>query len=465
MNVLFVYPNINGFHYDNYHFGLASLVSVTRKEKHNVKVIIISNKSEYNHLLDEVKSFKPEVIGFSSVSSQFNYVKEIASLIKESLPSVIVVCGGVHPTIHTNALLETEKINGFFVGESELSFIEFLNKIEKGESFKEIDNFAYVQNGVVVRNKLKALIENLDLLPHPDKEVYPYKKTVVDLGYAPFFFARGCPFMCTYCSNHALAELYERKRNYPRFRSPETCIQEIEEVVEEYSKRINFIWILDDIFGLNNQWREEFCEKYKKRIKKKFMVQVRVEMANDYLFSLLKDAGCFRVLFGVESGNEKVRNEIMRRKMSNENIINAFDLCHKHGLETLALNIIGIPGESEEMILDTLNLNRRLSPTKSAVNIFYPYRGTVLGDKCFKEGLVDEERFLGFSNERRETILKYPEKHKEMLLYYYDNWAILVDPYNIKLRLVKFLKTIGTIEFARKAKKMLLSRLEVLQKA
>jgi len=83
MNVLFVYPNINGFHYDNYHFGLASLVSVTRKEKHNVKVIIISNKSEYNHLLDEVKSFKPEVIGFSSVSSQFNYVKEIASLIKE----------------------------------------------------------------------------------------------------------------------------------------------------------------------------------------------------------------------------------------------------------------------------------------------------------------------------------------------------------------------------------------------
>ena len=117
------------------------------------------------------------------------------------------------------------------------------------------------------------------------------------------------------------------------------------------------------------------------------------------------------------------------------------------------------------MILDTLNLNRRLSPTISAVNIFYPYRGTVLGDKCFKEGLVDEERFLGFSNERRETILKYPEEHKKMLSYYYDNWAILVDPYNIKLRLVKFLKTIGIIEFTRKAKRMLLSRLEVLQKA
>lgn len=465
MNVLFVYPNINGYHYDNYHFGLASLVSVTRKEKHNIKVVIISERSEYNHLLDEVKSFKPVVIGFSSVSSQFNYVKEMAALLKEWFPSITIICGGVHPTINTDALLETEMINGFFVGESELSIIEFLNKIEKGESFKETDNFAYVQNRVVVRNKLKALIENLDILPHPDKEIYPYKKTITDLGYAPFFFARGCPYMCTYCSNHALAKLYGRKRNYPRFRSPETCVREIEEVMEKYDKFIEFVWIMDDIFGLNNKWREEFCEKYKSRIKKKFMILIRVEMANDSLFDMLKAAGCFRVFFGVESGNEKVRSEIMGRKMSNDEIVNAFDLCHKHGLETLAVNIIGIPGESEKEILDTVKLNRRLRPTASGVNIFYPYKGTELGDKCFKEGLVDEERFLGFSNERRETVLKYSEEHKKMLSYYYDNWAILVDPYNIKLRLVKILKTISILEFARKAKKMLLSRLEVLQKA
>ena len=465
MNVLFVYPNINGFHYDNYHFGLASLVSVTRKEKHNVKVVIVSEINEYNYLLDEVKSFKPVVIGFSSVSSQFNYVKEMAALIKKLFPSITIICGGVHPTINTDALLETEMINGFFVGESEFSIVEFLNKIEKGESFKEIDNFAYVQNGVVVRNKLKSLIENLDLLPHPDKEIYPYKKTIMDLGYAPFFFARGCPYMCTYCSNHALAGLYGRKRNYPRFRSPETCIREIEEVMEKYGKLIEFVWIMDDIFGLNNKWREEFCEKYKSRIKKKFMILIRVEMANDNFFDMLKDAGCFRVFFGVESGNEKVRSEIMGRKMSNDEIINAFDLCHQRGLETLAVNIIGMPGESKEEILDTVKLNRKLRPTASGVNIFYPYMGTELGDKCFKEGLVDKERYLGFSNERRETILKYSEEHKRMLSYYYDNWAILVDPYNIKLRLVKALKTIGVIEFARKTKKMLLSRLEIRQKA
>ena len=464
MNVLFVYPNINGFHYDNYHFGLASLVSITRREKHNVKVVIISEKSEYNHLLDEVESFKPVVIGFSSVSSQFNYVKGMAALIKELFPSITIICGGVHPTINADALLEAENINGFFVGESELSIIEFLNKIEKGESFKETDNFAYVQDGKVVRNKLKNLLEDLDLLPHPDKEIYPYKKTIMDLGYAPFFFARGCPYMCTYCSNHALAKLYGRKRNYPRFRSSETCILEIEEVMEKYGKLIEFVWIMDDIFGLNNKWREEFCEKYKSRIKKKFMILIRVEMANDSLFDMLRDAGCFRVFFGVESGNEKVRSEIMGRKMSNEEIINAFDLCHKHGLETLAVNIIGVPGESEKEILDTVKLNRRLRPTASGVNIFYPYKGTELGDKCFKEGLVDEERLLNFSNERRETVLRYSKKHKKMLSYYYRNWEILIDPYNIKQRLVEFLETVGLLKFVLKTKRKIFLRLEELQK-
>ena len=105
MNVLFVYPNINGFHYDNYHFGLASIVSVVRQAENNTKVLLITEKSEYSLLLNEIKSFDPQVVGFSSVSSQFHYVKEMASLAKEVSPETITVCGGVHPTIYPDALL------------------------------------------------------------------------------------------------------------------------------------------------------------------------------------------------------------------------------------------------------------------------------------------------------------------------------------------------------------------------
>jgi len=177
MKVLFVYPNINGYHYDNYHHGLASVVSVTRQANHDVEVIIITKIEQYGHLLEVVETFKPQAVGFSSVSSQFHFVKEMSSLIKEFSPSIFIVCGGVHPTIFPHALLETDRIDGFFVGESELPFIELLDKLEKGISHKDNDNFAYMQEGKLIQNKLKPLIENLDSLPKPDKEIYPYERT------------------------------------------------------------------------------------------------------------------------------------------------------------------------------------------------------------------------------------------------------------------------------------------------
>lgn len=114
-----------------------------------------------------------------------------------------------------------------------------------------------------------------------------------------------------------------------------------------------------------------------------------------------------------------------------------------------------MPGESVEMIWDTIKLNRRLRPSVSGVNIFYPYRGTELGDKCYIEGLVDEKLISNFSLERRNTVLKFPEDHKKKLLYFYNNWQILVYPYNFKLRLLKFLKKMEIYEYARKIKKLI----------
>ncbi len=247
--------------------------------------------------------------------------------------------------------------------------------------------------------------------------------------------------------------MYNRRRNYPRFRSPESCIQEIEEVVRRYGDRIQHVFIGDDIFGLNTRWRQEFCDKYKERVNVKFVIVMHVEMVNDELLKMLKDAGCFKLLFGVESGDEVQRNEVLDRRMSNEQIIRAFDLCRKHDLETLSINIIGFPGETEEMIKRTVELNKRIRPTSSGVNIFYPYKGTKLGDKCFEEGLVDLEKFHDFANERRESILKYSKKHRKMLMYYYNNWDILIDPFNVKLRLKKYLSQTRMLEHARTIKR------------
>ena len=143
--------------------------------------------------------------------------------------------------------------------------------------------------------------------------------------------------------------------------------------------------------------------------------------------------------------------------MTDKTITTAFDNCHKNGLETLAVNIIGFPGETEEMIKSTVKLNRELKMSSSGVNIFYPYHGTPLGDHCFENDLVDIDKFNNFSMERRESTLKFSKEHEDMIMRYFNNWDNLVYPIytfpGVKLRVRLFrdaiLKQLGIFDFAK----------------
>ena len=439
MKVLFVYTNINGYHDDTYSFGLASIVAITANNGHEVKVVIVHNKNEYALLTDEISKYSPRVVGFSSVSSQFNFVKELSHEVKKINNNIITVCGGVHPTICPTCIQDAPYLDGIFVGESEESFVEYLDKIDKGVEYKETRNYAYLSNEKVITNELRPLVKEIDKLPYPDRDNYNYLETINSTGFAPFIFSRGCPYLCSYCSNHAIAKAYGCDRNVPRFRSVDSSIQEIKQTIKKYPE-IEDINIVDDIFGLNKAWRSEFCDKYKKLIGKKFVCLLRANVITEEFIKQLKSAGCYRIQIGLESGNPYVRNDIMNRNMTNEQIIKAFVLARKYGIETNAINIIGIPGETEDMIWDTIKLNRKVKPSSSGVNIFYPYKGTKLGDECFEKDIVDLDLYNSFSNERRATTLKYSEEYKEKLLFFYRNWDVLVYPYNIKIRIKSILK-------------------------
>lgn len=451
MKVLFVYTNLNGFHDDCYAFGLASIVSVTRASGHEAKVSIVKDKSEYSKVIDDVVAFNPTIVGFTSVSSQYGAVKDIAALIKARFPSIITVCGGVHPTINPESLLETKDLDGMFVGESEYSFIDFLDKVKNNRPYNDTDNFAYIKDGGIIINKLKPLITNLDDLPPPDREVYPFEDTLKISGYAPFFFSRGCPFLCSYCSNRTIAKRYGLPKNYAREKSAESCIREIEDTVKRFD--VKKIWLLDDIFGINKKWRDEFCEKYKKRVNIKFICQLRATVIDEEFVRLLKDSGCYRIQIGVESGNEHIRNEVMNRHMSEAQIIKAARLIKKYDMQINTLNIIGVPGETEDMLWDTIKLNRKIKPTSSGVNIFYPYKGTALGDYCFANNLVDEKMYSGFSNERRESVLKYSDSYKKKLVYYWENWQVLIRPFDLPRRLIMLANRMPFWKYVRKIKR------------
>ena len=108
MKVLFVYTNINGFHADSYGFGLAHIMSVTKQAGHEIKLVSILDKNGYQEVTDTFKEFKPQVVGFTTVSSQWSFAVELATLIKDIDPKVMAVTGGVHTTLNPECILETD---------------------------------------------------------------------------------------------------------------------------------------------------------------------------------------------------------------------------------------------------------------------------------------------------------------------------------------------------------------------
>jgi len=436
MKVLFIYTNINGLHADGYGDGVSIIMAVTKKAGHNIRQAQIFTKKEYSQVTKFLKDFKPDVVGFTSVSSQFSFVVELSDIIKKISPKTINVCGGVHATLYPQCILETKNLDAIFIGDSEYSFLEFLEKIKNNQSWKDVDNIAYNDNGKLKKNKMKKLLTNeeLDVLPHPDRSTYPFSNVLRKVGYAPFHFTRGCPFVCTYCSNIGIAKVYGQTRYNIRQASPEHSIQEIEETIKQNTAigPVYKILLTDDIFGLNKKWRREFLKLYRERIKIPFNCLLRCDVVTEDFMENLAESYCNKIAFGVESGNDYIRNVVMDRDMERKTIVNAFALAKEYNIQTQSANVIGVPGETKEMLMDTVRLNRELKPTNTVVNIFYPYKGTPLGDKCFKEGLVNVEKYNNFSNERRESVMNYSEEWLTTLKYYRDNWDYVVYPNDYK---------------------------------
>jgi len=413
---------------DNYAFGIASIASVARRLGHECKIELVTSYDMFDDVIQRFKEFNPRIVGFTSVTSQFSIVNELAGNIKECSKETITLCGGVHPTLNPESIIDAKNMDLFMIGEGEKAFEVFLDKIDNGSSYYSSPNIVYEKDGSVMKTPLLPMMEGKDLddLPFPDREIYPLKETVDIVGFAPFHFARGCPFPCTYCSNHAQARVYGEAKSRIRAPSPEYSIREIEYTLKKHPY-IKKIAIYDDIFGLNKKWRNEFLTLYKQRLKNlPYACLLRCDVVTEEFAKQLKETGCAEIWFGLESGNEYIRNEVMKRSMSRETIVNAFKLTRSYGIKTFAINLIGIPGETKEMLLDTIKLNREINPTVSGVNIFYPYKGTNMGDHCFEKGLVNDQLVKTFTNERRETILQYDKAWKKKLSHYYENWEVHV---------------------------------------
>ncbi len=397
MKALLIEPNINLY-------ALIPTMSLTylkgfikEKTRHEAKIIdLVFHKKDWKrHLIEEIRKEKPDLIGLSVLS--FNYLEslKIARFIKNNF-DIKIIFGGVHVILSPENVIQNNEVGIVCTGEGEGVLEELL---DNDLNCTGVRGIWYKAGGRIIKNKNRRLIENLDKLAFPDFNDFDLEKYfAINQNHLPITASRGCPYACSYCSNHALKKKLEGK--YVRFRSVDNIIQEIELRIKQYHKEgFKYLYFFDDTFILDRDFVLEFCKKFKRRGLNKLIkwnVNVRADLVTDEIIKSMKDAGCYEARMGVEAGSDYIRNKVYNKNITKEQIFNAFGTIKKYGLQLRLYFIVGAPYETMGMMEESLEMAKQSLADDAFFTPLYPLPGTEIKKTCEKENIIEK------SNERKQ---------------------------------------------------------------
>lgn len=362
--------------------------------------------------------YQPDLIGVSCRSTEWETAGAILDLAETSAP---VVVGGPHPTIAPEEVIADDNVDMLVRGEGEEVLMDLIRRMEAGTDLSDTPGLWLKRDHRIFRNDLRPLIEDLDGMAFPDwgiwdnrhfRENYLQRFSPGAEVFGDMETSRGCPYACPYCLNPAMQKLYKGKGRYHREKSAQRVIAEIRKM--QADKEIDYIRFIDETFILNIQRLQEFCRLYKE-IHLPFYFMTRPETVSDEIMAALAEAGANCVSFGLESGNEKYRREMLNRKTRQQQVIDAVDVAKKYGLKTFAFVMIGLPHEDRAKIQDTLSLINILKPDIFEISIFYPFEGTPFYYYCIENGLLDKDH-VRLTEIVKGSVLNQPDLPSEYLI-------------------------------------------------
>ncbi len=430
MRILFIYPNINtqiGFNY-----GISYISGLLKQEGIETYLLNINEKLgfslDHNRIRRDILSIEPDLIGFSVLTNQYKYALEIARNIKE-YSDVPILFGGIHATMDPHETLSQTCIDYICLGEGEEALLELIRK----GSPQGVKNMGYKPKGLPFIEPLRPFTD-ITKLPFKDYEIFDFQR-IIDAkdGWVGLTASRGCPFRCTYCLNHKIIGLYKEHGHLPKYyirrHTVDQMIAEIDYLLSRYRGIKTFIFD-DDIFTFDKIWLREFTEQYKKMTAIPFVCNAHARVFDAETAGYLKDAGCRIVKFGLESGSDRIRRNVLHRYMSNKDIEDAFRVAHAFGIHTSAFVMMGLPHETIPDIKETMKLLARIQPGRFRWSLFFPFVGTKAYEIAEKSDQINFEKMKQLDNFTDETCMVlgeetdlYVDKVKTLLCTFVNGYA------------------------------------------
>lgn len=389
--------------------GLAYLAAYLRSKGVLVKILDIAAEGkdkpkeigqrlrydlEEKEIIKRIKNYDPKIVGITCQSTlHAKDAHETAGIIKKVDKKILTVMGGAHPSALPEEVLKDENIDVVIRGEGEITLWDVVKSYSENGILSGIKGISFRMNNKVIHNSSRPLINNLDQLPLPAWDLLPREKYLEEIKKNTNYLmnnevswmisSRGCPGNCIYC---AVRTVWGRSW---RGRSPKNVVDEIETLVSKYGVRE--IHFLDDSMAVDRERLLNICEEI---IKRKLHIKwttpngIAVWMMDRDLLLKMKKSGCYRLTFGLESGNKEILNDFVGKKYDFEKAKKIISFASSIGLWTVGTFIIGFPYETKEQIRDTVNFAVSTDLDFAVFYIANPFPGTPMYEIYKKEGLL-----------------------------------------------------------------------------
>ena len=430
MKILFVFYEIPAAP-PSYPLGPGLLSALLRREGHETRGLHVHEaltEEALAGIAEQAAAFGPDLLAYSFSSPSFPYIGRIAERLRSAL-GVPSVCGGAHPTLYPDETLASGLFDYVAVGEGEITMPAFADALASGRDPADVPGIWSRRDGREVRNRLNPLVQDLDGLEHTDYELFGpefLEKTTKD-GWLRAISSRGCPYSCSYCHTPLFRERYSRhiglpqsKLGYLRMRGVDDMIDEINALAERYG--VTVINFMDDLFCLNRERTLRFCDAFETRVPGHvgYSIQTHLLHMDEEVALRLRQSRCLRVVVGLESGSDRIL-KLLRRKANVAQSRAKLELLAATGyrLGVWTLNMLGMPTETLDEMLQTLALNAQVLADRVKANVFTPYPGSAMYAFCEEHGLFDGSGSVEFQD-RWVTKLRFPPAEYAFLEKFYD---------------------------------------------
>ena len=367
-------------------------------------------------LLNEIKKQDSEIIGFPLYSSDLTMMYELTRKIKKLNENIKIFFAGHHTTALYNEVMQQFPNVDFLIrGEGEFTIVDLANALEKQKNLKNIKGLSYRKNKRIIHNLDRPPIEDLDSVPIPSRELIDdklyYSRMSKNKKVDILITTRGCPYRCTFCS-----KLNDKFRGY-RERSISNIINEMKLIEEKKTKGIE---IYDEMFTLKRKRvLDLMAEMRKEKFDFEFRVRTRVTHVDGELLHELKKTGCSVISYGVESGNQKILDNI-KKDITLPLVESVFKKTEQKDINILGFFMVGNRGETPETIRDTINFAKKVNPLYAIFNVVQPFPGSI----DYEEAKINHTLVGEYGPYKPMPWLKLPWIKDFNTLYKYSNMAL-----------------------------------------